>query len=66
MLYYDNDRERKEAIQAKCRRLERAGYKIFSVQYGNVDLVGSSFFRPLMFYGSGYFDDTKPKIRVYK
>ena len=58
--YYRDNREIKESVQAQCRRLEKAGYKIFSVQYSTPDY-------PL--HSLNHFDlqfrDFRPKITVF-
>lgn len=59
---YFSDRERKEAMQAECRRLENAGYKIVSVQYGDPDRG----YRPLAPFDLWYFNYSAPRIRIYR
>ena len=54
------DRERREALQDKCRRLEAAGYKIISVQYG--DPYRS--YKPLAPFDYWYFNCFSPRIGI--
>lgn len=56
-----NDRELKEAMQAKCRRLESAGFRIVTVQYGD----SCCRFQPLTPYDLRFLECNTPKIRIF-
>lgn len=58
--YYDN-RGHKEAMQAKCRRLENTGFKIISVQYGDP----KCHFQPVTPYDLSFYENNAARIQVF-
>jgi hypothetical protein len=58
------DERPKENIQAECRRLEAAGYKV--MYYVQPTYSTEQRFRPLSQYDLGYYDFTVPGIRAFR